>query len=93
MSSRKANETWKEADMDGDRSFPPNKTNGGNALFHKAVAVDAFCYGAIPGVTSYFLTHAHSDHYTSLSSTWQAGPIYRSEGTANASPCVLSSCT
>ncbi|KAH9004461.1 hypothetical protein EDB86DRAFT_2883313 [Lactarius hatsudake] len=26
MSSRKANETWKEADMDGDRSFPPNKS-------------------------------------------------------------------
>ncbi|KAH9072363.1 DRMBL-domain-containing protein [Lactarius deliciosus] len=90
MSSRKANEAWKEADMAGDRSFRPTKANGGRrkAPFYKVmqgmpIAVDAFCYGVIPGVTSYFLTHAHSDHYTSLSSTWQAGPIYCSEGTAN----------
>ncbi|KAH9024591.1 DNA repair metallo-beta-lactamase-domain-containing protein [Lactarius hengduanensis] len=90
MSSRKENEAWKEADMAGDRSFRPTKANGGRrkAPFYKVmqgmpIAVDAFCYGAIPGVTSYFLTHAHSDHYTSLSSTWQAGPIYCSEGTAN----------
>jgi len=96
MSSRKAN-----AEMTEDRSFRPTKVNGGRrkAPFYKVmqgmpIAVDAFCYGAIPGVTSYFLTyaltldstcskpdpassrHAHSDHYTSLSSTWQAGPIY-----------------
>ncbi|KAH9000069.1 DRMBL-domain-containing protein [Lactarius akahatsu] len=90
MSSCKANEAWKEADMAGDRSSRPTKANGGRrkAPFYKVmqgmpIAVDAFCYGAIPGVTSYFLTHAHSDHYTSLSSTWQAGPIYCSEGTAN----------
>ncbi|KAH9056723.1 DNA cross-link repair protein pso2/snm1 [Lactarius vividus] len=70
--------------------FRPTKASGGRrkAPFYKVmqgmpIAVDAFCYGAIPGVTSYFLTHAHSDHYTSLSSTWQAGPIYCSEGTAN----------
>ncbi|KAF8262628.1 DNA repair metallo-beta-lactamase-domain-containing protein [Lactarius quietus] len=90
MSSRKANEAWEEAEMADDRSFRPTKANGGRrkAPFYKVmqgmpIAVDAFCYGAIPGVTSYFLTHAHSDHYTSLSSTWQAGPIYCSEGTAN----------
>ncbi|KAH9072365.1 DNA repair metallo-beta-lactamase-domain-containing protein [Lactarius deliciosus] len=29
MSSRKANEAWKEADMAGDRSFHPTKSNGG----------------------------------------------------------------
>lgn len=27
--------------------------------------------------------HAHSDHYTNLSSTWKNGPIYCSQGTAN----------
>ncbi|KAN0129821.1 DNA repair metallo-beta-lactamase domain containing protein [Lactarius tabidus] len=90
MSSRKANEAWEEAEMAEDRSSRPTKANGGRrkAPFFKVmqgmpIAVDAFCYGAIPGVTSYFLTHAHSDHYTSLSSTWHAGPIYCSEGTAN----------
>ena len=27
--------------------------------------------------------HAHSDHYTNLSSSWANGPIYCSIGTAN----------
>ncbi|KIJ56158.1 hypothetical protein M422DRAFT_23504, partial [Sphaerobolus stellatus SS14] len=33
-------------------------------------------------VTTYFLTHAHSDHYTNLSSSWKNGPIHRSQMTA-----------
>ena len=72
MSSRKANEVWEEAEMADDRSFfRSTKANGGRrkAPFYKVmqgmpIAVDAFCYGAIPGVTSYFLTYALSLNLT-----------------------------
>ncbi|KNZ59545.1 hypothetical protein VP01_1707g4 [Puccinia sorghi] len=47
------------------------------------LSVDCFSHGAVPGVTGYFLSHAHSDHYTKLSSTWAHGKIYCSKTTAN----------
>lgn len=63
MSSFKENETWKEAAAVEDESFQIAKANGGRrkAPFYKIlqgmpIAVDAFRYGAIPGVTAYFLT-------------------------------------
>lgn len=34
--------------------------------------------------------HAHSDHYTNLSSSWKSGPIYCSQGTANLITHMLS---
>ena len=63
MTSPKENEAWKEASAAEDRNFRPTKGNGGRrkAPFYKVlqgmpIAVDAFRYGTIPGVTAYFLT-------------------------------------
>jgi len=63
MSSHEENNAWKEAETAEDRNFRVTKANGGRrkAPFYKVlqgmpIAVDAFRYGEIPGVTSYFLT-------------------------------------
>lgn len=71
MASVKENEAWKEADVVGSRSV---KAGGGRrkAPFYKVlqgmpIAVDAFCYGAIPGVNAYFLTYVRLQ--TTLSNT------------------------
>ncbi|KAK2463603.1 hypothetical protein APHAL10511_004354 [Amanita phalloides] len=87
-SSFRENESWKEASKTEDRNIRPTRNNRRKAPFYKVlqgmpIAVDAFRYGKIPNVTAYFLTHAHADHYTNLSSSWKNGFIYCSEGTAN----------
>ncbi|KAF9509633.1 hypothetical protein BS47DRAFT_1373465 [Hydnum rufescens UP504] len=87
MSGHKENEAWKEAEVDSARAAG-GSTGRRLAPFFKVmqgmpIAVDAFRYGKIPGVKAYLLTHAHSDHYTNLSSNWKNGPIYCSETTAN----------
>ena len=87
MSGHKEKEEWKDAEIDlkrdGKRFFGRRKAPFYKVLTGMPVAVDAFRYGAIPKVTAYLLTHAHSDHYTNLSKSWKEGPIYCSETTAN----------
>ncbi|KAL1412094.1 DNA cross-link repair protein PSO2/SNM1 [Vanrija albida] len=88
MSSHKEKEQWKEGESAELRDANGRRNGPRKAPFYKVltgmpIAVDAFCYGAIPGVTAYFLTHAHSDHYTNLTGRWRHGPIYCSQTTAN----------
>ena len=88
MTSHSEAKEWAAADAAEVRNYGNRSRQRKTAPFYKIltgmpICVDGFRFGQIDGCTAYFLSHFHADHYGGITSTWDAGPIYCSQTTAN----------
>ena len=79
--------TKDQEEVENNSDLVKQESNRRSCPSHKLIpktsfSVDSFSYGPLPNVTSYFLTHFHSDHYMGLSKKFDYGKIYCSPVTA-----------